>query len=269
MPGFRQRSLHPLARRLRQRLFGWLTNLPPRSQRVYEVTIRGERFKRVVFPDSHAASTCAAGLRAFGDRRIWPSLVFQRENELWVEFVDGRRVERVDDALLEKLADLLAVLYTREPRCVEIGQAPFLHELHVDLDFLRRVGVLAEPTWRALDARAGELAPRALWVGYDCTDLILKNFLLEGDGGALRCIDVECLGADQLLGTGVAKASLRWLGARREDFLRALRKRDVPDFQAYLPFVELCFLAFWAKSSFLERKHRFVDPSRFDRFLRS
>jgi hypothetical protein len=29
----------------------------------------------------------------------------------------------------------------------------------------------------------------------------------------------------------------------------------------------MSFLAFWQKSSFLEKKRRFVDPSLFDRFL--
>ena len=43
---------------------------------------------------------------------------------------------------------------------------------------------------------------------------------------------------------------------------------SAPDFQAYLPFVELSFLAFWTKSAFLEKKRRFIDPELFERFRR-
>ena len=109
------------------------------------------------------------------------------------------------------------------------------------------------------------LAPASLWVGHDCTDTILKNFVRTPEG-RIRAVDVESLGADQLLGSGAAKACLRWLGPERERFLARLRTAGVPDFFAYLPFVELCFLAFWTKSSFLEGKSRFVDPSLFERF---
>ena len=93
---------------------------------------------------------------------------------------------------------------------------------------------------------------------------------LRGSGsgsGRVRVVDVESLGADQLLGSGVAKAAVRWLGALRDVFLAELRAREVPDFTPYFPFVEMSFLAFWQKSSFLEKKRRFVDPSLFDRFL--
>ena len=66
----------------------------------------------------------------------------------------------------------------------------------------------------------------------------------------------------------MAKASLRWLGPHRDRLLAGLRERSAPDFQSYLPFIELSFLAFWTKSSFLEKKRRFVDPAHFERFLR-
>ena len=117
-----------------------------------------------------------------------------------------------------------------------------------------------------LDEIAAKLAPKQVWVGYDCTDAILKNFVRDR-AGRIRGVDVESLGADQLLGSGVAKAAVRWLGPLRSPFLAQLREREVPDFVPYFPFVEMSFLAFWQKSSFLEKKRRFVDSSLFDRFL--
>jgi len=105
-----------------------------------------------------------------------------------------------------------------------------------------------------------------VWVGYDCTDAILKNFVWA-EGGALRAVDVESLGADVLLGSGAAKASVRWLGDQRGKFLSRLKELGAPDFESYFDFVELAFRAFWQKSSFLEKKRRFVDPALFDRFL--
>ncbi len=126
--------------------------------------------------------------------------------------------------------------------------------------------MLPESRYRALDARVEDLTPEKLWMGYDCTDAVLKNFVRCPDG-RVRGIDVESLTPNQLVGTGIAKAGVRWLGDHRQAMLDSLRSRGAPDFQAYLPFVELSFLAHWQKSSFLEKKKRFVDSALFDRFL--
>lgn len=264
--GFRQRPLHPLARRLRFRLLGWLSNRPPNSKRIYLVTIGERRFKRVVFVDSHQAEIAASRLEAFGASGIYPALVLQRERELWVEFVEGEPLRRADAEVVARMADLFAVLYRRGPRRMPLDETPFAWALERDLRFLRDVGLIAGGAWRQLDETARKLAPKQVWVGYDCTDAILKNFVRDRSG-RIRGVDVESLGADQLLGIGVAKAALRWLGPLRDAFLAELRERQVPDFLPYFPFVELCFLAFWQKSSFLEKKRRFVDPALFDRFL--
>jgi len=264
--GFRQRPLHPLGRRLRFRLLRWLSNRPPNSKRIYVVTIGGRRFKRVVFSDSHQAELAAARLEAFGPSGIYPALVLQREGELWVEYVEGEPLREADREVVAQLAGLFATLYRRDPRLEPIEATPFAWALHRDLRFLREVGVISQGVHRVLDEIAGKLTPKAVWVGYDCTDAILKNFVRDG-AGRIRGVDVESLGADQLLGSGAAKAAVRWLGPLRDAFLHELRAREVPDFGAYFPFVEMSFLAFWQKSSFLEKKRRFVDPSLFDRFL--
>jgi hypothetical protein len=252
---------------LRTAIVHHFSNRPPRSQRVYEVRIGAARFKRIVFGDAHQAAAVAARLQTFATERIYPGLVFERENELWVEFIEGERVECADDALLDGLAALLCVLMKRAPRRVALRETPWLANLELDLAFLARVGVLADARAQRLAAIARERAPAEVWVGYDCIDAILKNFVWAKDG-ALRAVDVESLGADVLLGSGVAKASIRWLGAERSEFLKRLRELGAPDFEPYFDFVELAFRAFWQKSSFLEKKRRFVDPGIFEPFLR-
>jgi hypothetical protein len=264
--GFRQRPLHAWPRRLRTAFVHHFSNRPPRSQRVYEVQIGDARFKRIVFADSHHAAGVAARLQTFAGERIYPGLVLERERELWVEFIEGERVQRADDALIDALAALLCVLMKRAPRRVPLRETPWLANLELDLAFLAGVGVLDLDRAQKLTEVARERAPVEVWVGYDCTDAILKNFVWD-TAGALRAVDVESLGADVLLGSGAAKASVRWLGDRRGDFLTRLKELGAPDFESYFDFVELAFRAFWQKSSFLEKKRHFVDPALFDRFL--
>jgi len=246
--------------------WGGLGVRPPRTQRVYVVRMGGERVKRIVFPDSHHAALAAARLEVFAPDAIYPRPLLERERELWVEYVEGSRVERADAALRRELARLLAVLLKRAPRHVPLADTAWLAKLEIDLDFLRRVGVLERARAERLAARARASAPSHVWTGYDCTDAILKNFVWSASG-ALRAVDVESLGADQLLGWGAAKAAVRWLGPHRDEFLEELRALGVPDFEPYFDFVELAFRAFWQKSSYLERKWRFVDPALFEPFL--
>jgi hypothetical protein len=261
--GFRQRSLHPLSRRVRDALrFG---RRLPRSQRVYAVEVGGHRYKRVVLPDAHHAAAIAARLRRFGPDGIYPALILERERELWVEFIEGTALSRSDPEAASGVAHVLAALQRRDPRLVPLAQTSFLHDLQVDLRFLGEVGVLPDASLRGLRRRAEQLAPERVWVGYDCTDAIAKNFVRTPED-RVRAVDVESLGAEQLIGVGPAKACLRWLSGERERFLAALAGAGAPDFQAYFEFVELAFLAFWTKSSLLEGKRRFVDPGAFERF---
>lgn len=262
MLGFRQRSLRPLSRRLRDAL---RTGRPPRSQRVYVVTIRGRRYKRVVLPDAHHAAAIAARLREFGPEGVYPELILERERELWVEFIEGAPLRDPTAEAVEGVARVLGALQRRGPRLLPLSETPFLHELRVDLRFLADVGVLASETARRLTARAEQWAPERVWVGHDCTDAIAKNFV-RGADGRVRAVDVESLGAEQLIGIGPAKACLRWLGPQRERFLTTLRELGAPAFEPYFGFVELAFLAFWTKSSLLEGKRRFVSSQAFERF---
>ena len=263
---FPQKSLHPLTRRIRNRLTTLFGNQPPRNHGVYRVEIEGHRVKRVCMADSFEAESHAANLRTFGRDGIYPALILRKENELWVEYIEGERLQEVDRDILDKLAALFAVLYRRDPVLVPIEETHYNHTLHVDLNFLHGVGVLSAARYRELDAMADRVTPTALWIGYDCVDAILKNFLICPDG-RIRAIDVGSLRERVPIGTGIAKASIRWLGSEREYFLDALTKHSVPDFRPYMSFLELAFSAFWQKNCVLERKSHFVRPELFDRFV--
>jgi hypothetical protein len=261
--GYRQRSLHPLSRRLRD---AFRIGRPPRSQRVYVVSIEGRPYKRVVLPDAHLATLIAGRLREFGPEGVYPALILERERELWVEYIEGAPLGSATPEAVDGVARVLSTLHRRAPREVPLAETSLLDDLQVDLRFLADVGVLTPERSEALATRARALAPRCVWLGYECTDAIAKNFVRTPEG-SVRAIDVESLGGDQLIGIGAAKACLRWLGPERKRLLAGLRSGGSPDFESYLPFAELVFLAFWTKSSLLEGKRRFVRSESFEQFL--
>ena len=112
------------------------------------------------------------------------------------------------------------------------------------------------------------LAPDQVWVGFDYTDPVLKNFVAAADDGRICAIDVESLEADQLIGFGVAKALLRWMEPDRDVFLAHLAATRCPNFQPHFDFVELSFLAWYTKLMVLEEKWTRIELSHFDRFRR-
>jgi len=144
--------------------------------------LQADRVRRL----ATTAAAIAARLQTFARDRIYPGLVFERERELWVEFIEGRRAERIDDALIDALAGLLCVLMKRAPRRVPLRDAPWLANAEADLAFLARVGVLPESDAQRLAANRARARARELWVGYDCTDAILKKLRLGRDGRAAR-----------------------------------------------------------------------------------
>jgi hypothetical protein len=127
--------------------------------------------------------------------------------------------------------------------------------------------VLSQRQHDALLEVSQRVQPEALWVGFDYTDSVLKNFISAEDDGRVCAIDVESIAADELIGISFAKASERWLGPWRDEYLEHLNRPGVPDFRPYLPFVELYFLGHWMQRAFFEKKWRFVNAELFDRFL--
>jgi hypothetical protein len=237
-----------------------------KSQRLYFVDVHGQRYKRIVLRDSRLAERIQMALERFGDSDLFPRLITTYEHEVWVEFVDGERIDRVDELSVRAVAEFYARVYARAPQQVRLVDTVFAARLHRDLRFLAEVGVLDEVRAKELHAVADRLAPERVWVGFDYTDPVLKNFVMSRRTGRVCAVDVESLECDHLLGFGLGKAFARWLEPHRELFLKCLAESGAPDLAQNLPYAELCFLAFWTKMGFLEQKWHYVDRERFARF---
>ena len=263
----RQRSpfLLKRVRYVLSRLFG--TRLQ-KAKSLHFVTVNGKQFKRLVVCDSYLASEIEHNLETFRGSEHFPLLVTRYEREVWVEFIHGDTIKTVDERIVEKTADFYTSLYTRNPRYVDAANSLFPYRLHQDLRFLHQVGILGDNIYRELGETAERLVPKKLWLGFDYSDPVLKNFLIRSDSGRLCAVDVEGLVDNQLLGMGVAKACIRWLGPFRSLFFEHLARQNVPDFQSDFPFIELCFLAKWMKRAFFEQDWKVINPSQFERFCR-
>ena len=246
----------------------FLRALLRKSQRVRFVTINGQRFKRVRACDSYVASAIARNLELFSTSGYFPSLVTRYEEEVWDEYVAGKR-PLPNATFAAQLADFYALLYRQEPRLIPIEDTPCVGRLQRDLRFLKQVGFIAAERHRQLSSAAARLAPREAWVGFDYMDPVLKNFVLTPEQDRLCVIDVESVFDGNLIGSGIAKARVHWLTPA---LLEVLRQRlaeqpAVPDFFGYFPFIELQFLAQWTKTKFLTGKRKYLDAERFEKFL--
>ncbi|MCG8590346.1 MAG: hypothetical protein MJE66_13740, partial [Proteobacteria bacterium] len=196
---------------------------------------------------------------------VLPALVAQYTSELWVEFVEGERIRPGEPGTAAAVARAFAVLYRADARQVPETETGVHAELCRDLEFLREAGVLDRRLHHRVLAGAERLRPEKIWVGYDYMDAIVPNLLRRPDG-RVCIIDFESVETDRPLGSGVAKAFIRWLEPEREPFLEALQREGVPDFLPALPFAELAFLASWMKRAVIRRRWKHVGPERFVRF---
>ena len=245
------------------RLFG--TRLQ-KAKGVHFVTVNGHRFKRLVLCDSFLATEIEQYLEGFRESGYFPPLVARYEHEIWLEYVEGIPVRSVNEDLVLKIAEFYATVHGRNPILLNTMQSPFPYRLHQDLRFLRQINVLTQDFYQDLQAAVPALMPEQVWVGYEYTDPVLKNFILRTENGRICVVDVDGLAGNQLLGTGVAKACVRWLGPHQPLFFSSLANQGAPDFQRYFSFVELCFLAKWMKRAFLEHDWKVIDSTRFERF---
>lgn len=237
-----------------------------KTQKAYFVTLNGRRYKRLILGDAWQAARIERELDSFEPGQCFPPLVLRHENELLLDYVEGRPFNASDPSDRERLARFYAALYRRDPRRVAAQGLPLAGRLERDLRFLVDVGILAPSDLPALQSRAGHLQPEHLWVGFDYVDPVEKNFVCTESG--LAAVDVESLVSDEALGAGIAKARIHWLDdALVESFLETMAAAGAPDVSAQLPYVELCFLAGWTKRKYLQGKHRFVQPSRLKRFI--
>lgn len=262
---------------MQQQIVYWLSRMLTRflnlrglrlrkAKSLHFVTINGQRFKRLQLADSAIARDIERNLEVFQADDIFPRLATRYEHEIWVDFIEGERPRQVTEQVVRQVAAFYTTIYTKHPTLTDTTQTAFPARLAQDLRFLHKVGVLSDPLYAQLQRVVEQLAPPRVWTGFDYTDPVLKNFVLSHENGRLYAIDVEGIADNQLIGMGTVKASVRWLGELRPLFYSHMAELGAPDFQSYLSFVELCFLANWTKRSFFEGKKKKIDPRRFERF---
>lgn len=233
---------------------------------MYFVHVNGQRFKRVVFGDSAQAAAVVEAVQACGTSVPLPRLIHQHENELWSEFIKGRPLQADKDEHLDALARLFAALYSRESSCFDLDQTSLHAQFRNDLVFLEQVGIIDEARGRQLARQADAVRPKQAWFGLDYLDPVLKNFLFR-DGQAV-IIDLESIGRGSLLGTGIAKSVLHWLGDGRDAFADRVIGFGAPDFRQQLDYAELLLVAAWSKRKFLAGKRNRIRLEHFDRCLK-
>lgn len=245
------------------RLFG--TRLQ-KAKGIHFVTVNGCRFKRLILCDSYLACEIERYLENFTQSGFFPHVVARYEHEIWLEYVEGVSIRSVDEQLVLKIAEFYATVYEKNSVLMDTKKSQIPDRLLQDLRFLHQIGILTQASYQDLQIALPDLIPEQVWVGFEYTDPVLKNFILRTETGRICVVDVDGLAENQLLGIGVAKACVRWLGPYRALFFSSLAKQGVPDFQKYFSFVELCFLAKWMKRAFLEHDWEVIDSTLFDRF---
>jgi hypothetical protein len=269
-----QKNAHSLPRRL---YFEWLRRwrgVFDKRQRVYFVRIGGKRFKRVVFGDSAQAEAVADALGAFSGEGRFPDLIHRHENELLLEFVDGRPFDPADTSDRARLAAFMAELWRRAPVETSRDRTGLDRRLAVDLRFLGDAGVLDSARRAALAERAAAVAPETVLTGYDYVDPVTKNFVITAESPGLKqapklvAIDVESLGAGQPLGVGLAQASLRWLAPGDVPVMASqVAEAGGPDIDAQLDYIRIITTVGWTKRKFLQGKTNFIRDDHFDALL--
>lgn len=261
---FGHRSAHSLGRRTLYALRSYFLGGVSKAQAVYFVEHRGHRYKRVVFGDSRQAELVELNMQAVAVASALPRLILRHEREVWVEFVHGRALDPTSATDLTELATFYADLYRGGAHHVALADTAWHEKLQTDLWFLARSGVLASSRAEEITRHAEDIKPETVWQGYDYVDPVAKNFVVATDG--LKAIDIESFQADQLLGTGIAKAGIHWPDFGADDFVARMIECGAPDFRAQQRYTELCFIAGWTKRKVLTGKHRYIQPERFDGF---
>jgi hypothetical protein len=231
----------------------WGTRLQ-KSQKLYFVSAGDYRAKRLVFRDSLLAAEIEDNLFRFRSYSRFPRPVFRFEHELWLEYVVGEKPSPDDLHFLEEFGAFYGALYAFSPKRVAPDDSIFPARLSCDLDFLAGVGVITLQESKTLRDAARALLPESLWIGFDYTDPVLKNFVLAAEDGRLYAVDVESLEREQLLGTGIAKALVRWLDDPERGGILDKAGASLPGLREAFPYVRLCFETHYAVRMFLEQK---------------
>jgi hypothetical protein len=260
----RVRHALPLWQRLRRCWRGWRGAGLAKTHVVHFVDIGEARFKRVLFADSETARAVAEGLEHLADSECFPGLLMHQERQLWVGYLPGRSPALNDPADQERLIDFFVRLYASIPPTVA-DPAPFSARLVRNLDFLSRTTVLTHARADQLRDLERRLRPDRVQVGYDYIDPLGKNFVVHGD--RVVAIDIEALVPEMPLGTGLAKAKLRWPFDPSAQVLSRLAAAGGPELAGQLVWTELCFLCDYFKQKLLQGKPGYIRLEALDRLL--
>lgn len=260
----RSRPANPWWQRWLRRWRTWRGAGLAKTHQVDLIEIDGQRLKRVIFDSAETALAVSKALRQTADTGLFPALVFHHEFEVRVEFIPGPLARPGRDEL--RLAAFFIELYRLPNNTVSLADSGLMPRLESDLDFLLEHSLVEQDLSRRLLEMAGRLAPPSILLGHDYIDPVAKNFVIV-DGRAIA-IDIEALLADQPLGTGVAKARLRWPGLDIDQMMSRPGSAGGPDLIGQYAFIELCFLASYFRQKIIQRKPRHLQPEALRAWLR-
>ncbi len=262
----RVRHALPLWQRLRRRWRSWRGAELGKTHVVHFVDIGEARYKRVVFAEAESARAAVRALEALAGSGCVPALARHEVCAVWVDYVPGRPPRLKDASDQARLVDFFVRLYVVGD-AVAADPAPFTACLRSDLDFLVEAGVLRRDYAAGIEELEQRLRPPSIWLGLDYIDPLAKNFIVVNDW--LVAIDIEALKAGAILGTGLAKARLRWPFDPGADFCRRLVEGGGPDLAIQLPWAELCFLCGYFRQKLLQGKPGYVRLAALDQLLES
>lgn len=236
---YQERTVYGLKKRVARGVKRLLGTWRRKQYDIRIVSVEGRaRYKKIVFQSARRAGEVHATLTGFGASRHFPAPVSLERETLTVDFVPGKSIPVVDEAMLPRLSDFYAHVYRRDAQQQPLTQT--WTRLEQNLRRLQELQVIADSTEGRVLAHARMLAPEQVWIGYDYTDPISNNLIISEHDGCICAIDVKNLRAQTLIGQGIAKARSRWLvDAWQRDFFQQLQARGAPDFESYFPFVQL------------------------------
>jgi hypothetical protein len=230
---------------------------------VQRIRIGSRRYKRIRFGDAWTALQTANALDHFDGSGVLPRLHVRFDDELLVEYVEGRQLVRIDREAAEALARFYARIHEGGTRLAVVADTRIVEDVLRDLEFLRDAEVIDAACEEQVAETLALLAPPRVLLGWDYTDAVAKNFVWREDG-TLVGIDVEALRSDGLVGIGIAKSLARGDDSYRADFLDAFAKVSRLDLEPQLPLAELCFQVRSLKRRLLKGSR--LDPAALGRF---
>ncbi len=263
--GQQEINAHPLRQRVLRTLRRLTGAVGVKTHEVHFVRVEGKLLKRIRFEKEGEAQAVEYALAAFGPSGDLPAFLRRDGREVWLEYVEGPPLDpaKHDGALL--IIEFYSALYSGEVRRLDTAATPYPERLKDDLRWLESSSVLAASVTASIARHAASFEPSQLLLGFDFIDPVPKNFVIRDD--RLVGVDAEALQTETLLGTGPAKALLRWLDIPGDEMLTRLRDSGGPDLSSQFAYANLCFRCSYARQKHLQRKSHLAPASIFESYL--